>query len=201
MLLAITDDWERWVTFAVVLLVAYLVVVWAAAVYWTYRDAVARTRDQMTQAIAVGLVAIFNLPGLLLYLIVRPKVTLAERYDRQLEAEALLHEIREQPACPSCRRHIDTDFIACPFCKAHLRTACDECGRALAFGWVVCPYCAADRHRADAAAEPAMTAQAAPGSAPPRMAVPERPRRASTARYTPPAQPAVSTDPAQDPGP
>ncbi len=206
MLLAIWDGgaWEKWAIWVGVMAVAYLLVMWIAALYWTYRDALARSRDPVMHGIAVATVFIFNLPGLLLYLILRPKMTLTDRYEHQLEAEALLHEIQEQPTCPQCRRKIEADFLSCPFCRASLRTACEQCGKALAFGWVVCPYCGADRQQpmhepvrahADAAGQsaPADATQAGQPST----------KRASTATYTPPApkpDPASAIEPAADIG-
>jgi RNA polymerase subunit RPABC4/transcription elongation factor Spt4 len=182
MMLAIWDDgaWEKWAILAAVVVGAYLAVMWFAALYWVYRDAMARSRDPIAHYLAVGAVLLFNLPGLLLYLILRPKATLTERYEQQLEAEALLHEIRDQPSCPQCRRRIGEDFLACPFCRASLRVACDSCNRALAFGWVVCPYCGVERQLP--ALQQSRPAEAEPPSAP------SRPRRASTATYTPPAK-------------
>lgn len=188
-MLAIWDDgvWQDTARIAVILLVAYLVIMWIAALVWTYRDIASRTRDTFTHAFSVLLVALFNLPGLFVYLILRPKDTLADLYDRQLEAEALLQEIQDQATCPSCRRRVNDDFLSCPYCRAPLRTPCESCDRALAFGWVVCPYCGADRHPA-ADRRPAATA--APPAAATHPASPKPPKRASTATYTPPARPA-----------
>jgi hypothetical protein len=185
MTLAIWDDgtWQDAASLAAVICGLYLAVVWIAALFWTYRDIMSRTRDQFAHALAVLSVLVFNLPGLILYLILRPKETLAERYDRQLEAEALLHEIQEQATCPSCRRKIDAEFIACPYCRTTLRIGCESCGRPLSFGWVVCPYCGTER------AQPAAASRAASApdeSAPAPIRAP-RQRRSSTARYTPPA--------------
>ena len=195
MMLAIWDGgaWEKWAILAGVVTGAYLAVVWVAALYWVYRDAMARSRDPMAHYLAVGAVALFNLPGLLLYLILRPKTTLTERYEQQLEAEALLHEIQDQPSCPQCRRRIGEEFLTCPYCRASLRVACGQCSRALAFGWVVCPYCGLER---------AMPAPPRPRSEE-LTADASRPRRASTATYTPPAkapEPVPAPEAATDPG-
>lgn len=203
MLLAFYDDWESLAYVAGVVLVAYLLIMWVAALVWTYRDIVARTRDTFTQTISLVLVLVFNLPGLLLYLILRPKDTLADQYDRQLEAEALLHELQEQATCPRCRRKIESDFVACPYCREQLRVSCQSCGKAMAPTWVMCAYCGTERPdmapppRQHAAAVPSVTPSAAAATAPP----PTRIRRASTATYTPPAPAAPQPAPDSAPDP
>jgi RNA polymerase subunit RPABC4/transcription elongation factor Spt4 len=189
MLLAIWDDgaWEKWAILAGVLIGTYVIVMWVASIYWTYRDSGARSRDPWVQLLSTSAVAVFNFPGLLLYLILRPKLTLAERYEQQLEAEALLHEIQDQPTCPRCRRGVERDFLACPYCGTSLRVACERCSKALAFGWVICPFCGAERQQAPRPIRPqaASVDGQEPATAPPVRA--PRPRRASTATYTPPA--------------
>jgi hypothetical protein len=194
MLLAIWDDgvWQDVVTIVVIIMVAYLVVMWIAALVWTYRDIASRTRDPLTQTVSVLTVLVFNLPGMFLYLILRPKDTIADRYDRQLEAEALLHEIQEQATCPSCRRRVQDEFIACPYCRSMLRIPCSSCEKPLLARWVVCPYCGADRGPQAMPTRPqpvpvdASTSGGGDASRPIRAT---RPRRPSTATYTPPAQP------------
>ena len=177
-MLAIQDNWQGLAAIAAVVVIAYLLVMWIAALVWTYRDISARTGDAFTQAMSLGTVVLFNLPGLLLYVIMRPRETMAEIYDRRLEAEALLHEIQEQASCPTCRRKVDGDFVVCPYCRSTLRTACDSCGRPASSSWVVCPYCGDERHA------PPLRPVATMAEDPPE---PASVRRASTARYTPPA--------------
>ena len=200
MLLAIWDDgvWQDVVTIVVIIMVAYLVVMWIAALVWTYRDIASRTRDPLTQTVSVLTVLVFNLPGMFLYLILRPKDTIADRYDRQLEAEALLHEIQEQATCPSCRRRVQDEFIACPYCRSMLRIPCGSCEKPLLARWVVCPYCGADRgpqampQRPQPAATDASSGGADTATRPARVT---RPRRPSTATYTPPAPPKPAAAP------
>jgi hypothetical protein len=201
MLLAIWDDgvWQDALTIAVIIMVAYLIVMWIAALVWTYRDIASRTRDPLTQTVSVLTVLVFNLPGMFLYLILRPKDTIADRYDRQLEAEALLHEIQEQATCPSCRRRVEDAFVACPYCRSTLRMPCESCQKPLLARWVVCPYCGADRgpqpmpQRTQPVAADASSGGGAP--APMQPARLTRPRRPSTATYTPPAPPKPAPSP------
>ncbi len=185
------DNWQVLAAVAAIVAIAYLLILWIAALVWTYRDIQDRTRDHTTQVISVLMVLIFNLPGLLLYMVLRPKSTLAEMYDRRLEAEALLQEIQEQATCPACRRKVESEFVSCPYCRATLRTACDDCGRALMSSWVMCPYCGMNR------VTPAAARSERPADSPPAQVPPSRPRPGSTARYTPPAssvQPPPSVD-------
>ncbi len=175
--------WGDLALVAIIAVAAYVLVLWVASVVWTYRDVSSRTSDAFTQTIALFLVLVFSIPGLLVYLVLRPKDTLMDAYDRQLEAEALLHEIQEQATCPRCRRKIDDAFIACPYCRTALRSPCENCAKPMSSSWVLCPYCSAERPRAAAPAAP-VTAEVEP---------PARPKRASTAKYTPPATTAASS--------
>ncbi|HEX5142174.1 MAG TPA: zinc ribbon domain-containing protein [Dehalococcoidia bacterium] len=128
------------------ILLAYALVLWLGAVVWVYRDIRNRTTDQGSQLIAVILVAVFNVPGLVIYLVIRPQTTLADAYERSLEAEAILHELQlTANACQSCRRPIEDDFNVCPHCRVVLREPCRSCGRPVRTSWAACPYCAADR--------------------------------------------------------
>jgi len=127
----------------------WLALLWIGIAVWTYRDIRERTLDVTTQALSVFLVLVFfpgfNIPGLMLYLVLRPKESLDEQYARSLEEEALLREIGEDSACPSCRRYIEDDFLVCPYCQARLREACSGCGKPLRFSWMACPYCGTAR--------------------------------------------------------
>ncbi len=191
MLLAIWDDgvWQDALTVAMIVVVAYFLVLWIGALVWTYRDIQTRTRDPYAQLIAVLVVLLFNLPGVPLYMVLRPKETLAEAYDRRLGSEALLQEIQEQETCPTCRRKVADDFIACPYCRTTLRTPCESCGRALSTNWVLCPYCGADRRALVPIAPPSRPSvePAAIAADAAQRRNPARTRRPSTATYTPPA--------------
>ena len=158
-------SWQDTVWLAVALLVAYGVVLWLSALVWVYRDAKSRTNDSVSQFVSVFLVLIFNLPGLFLYLVLRPQETLTDAYERTLETEAMLQEVERLGTCPSCRRRIEEDYLLCPYCRTSLRKPCAQCGRALSFGWVACPYCGADRVPMTAAEVGGARPQAAPSSA------------------------------------
>jgi len=120
---------------------AFLLAFWVAMIIWTWRDIRARSRDIFAAILAVILVAVFPVVGLLLYLLLRPKETLAEAYDRALEEEALLRSVEEQLVCPNCQRVVDKDWRFCAYCHTQIKKGCPTCGRLLELSWSLCPYC------------------------------------------------------------
>src|SRR5919109_4865319 len=120
---------------------AYLFAVWVSMIIWTYRDIRSRSRDIFAQVLAVLLVLIFNVAGLLLYFILRPRETLAEKYERELAEEAMLQDIEERQVCPVCHHKVAADYLVCPNCHTKLHKKCDNCSRILNLKWNVCPYC------------------------------------------------------------
>ncbi len=122
---------------------AFLAALWVALVIWTYRDIRSRSRDQLVQILSALLVAALNLPGVLVYLILRPPRTLEEEYQRTLEEEALLQALEDLPLCPGCERRVKEDWQVCPNCHTKLKKACQECGKLMELPWNICPYCGA----------------------------------------------------------
>jgi len=139
------SDWTTVIKIVVALAASYWAILWLSAVIWTYRDTKERDSDNLSQAIAVLLVLIFNLPGLILYLILRPHETMAEAYIRNLETEAILREVDEQQLCYACQKHIRREFAFCPHCRTRLTEPCASCGQPISLTWAVCAYCGHER--------------------------------------------------------
>lgn len=118
------------------------VAVWATLVLWSWQDAGLRTRSTALRFLVAILVAVLNLPGLFIYLMLRPRETLGESYERSLEEEVLLQGIVERMACPSCKAHTRPDWQLCPACNTRLRRPCTRCGNLLEPDWERCPWCA-----------------------------------------------------------
>ena len=99
---------------------AYLVALWFSLIVWTYYDIRARSADLYVHIFATALVLVFNIFGLLLYFILRPRETLAEAYER-----------------------IHSDYVVCPSCHVILKNRCAACDRLVNPRWELCAYCGA----------------------------------------------------------
>lgn len=141
----IADSTTTFIVIGVIAAAAYVAALYVAVAYFVLRDARRRTDSVLFQLFALVLGFIPPFLGVLVYLMVRPPVTLDE--ERQLELEEqTLREIDRDPLamrpCPSCGRDIEAEFIVCPHCRTQFARRCRGCDRVLRLGWPICPYCA-----------------------------------------------------------
>jgi RNA polymerase subunit RPABC4/transcription elongation factor Spt4 len=122
---------------------AFLAALWLSLVIWTYRDIRRRTKDPLARILAVLVVAVLFLPGIVIYLILRPARSLDEEYQHTLEEEALLQAIEDAALCPGCGRRIRDNWIVCPNCHTKLKKTCHQCSRLMELPWNLCPFCGA----------------------------------------------------------
>ncbi len=120
---------------------AFLAALWLSLIVWTYRDIRARARDPLGRILAVLIVAVLFLPGIVIYLILRPHRTLEDEFQTTLEEEALLQSIEDVPVCPGCGRHTQSDWKVCPNCHTRLKKTCHNCSKLMDLPWNLCPYC------------------------------------------------------------
>jgi Double zinc ribbon len=112
---------------------------WIAGAWWVYRDARRRLDDWVLVAVATVAATLFGVVGVIVYQLVRPIDTLADRRER----ESLERILALGPAaCPACGSDVQGAFRACPHCAATLKTACPECDRLVGLDWRFCPGCA-----------------------------------------------------------
>ena len=95
---------------------AFLFAFWIAMGIWTFNDIRSRSRDWLAIVLACTLVLIFPIVGLILYMMIRPKDTLSDVYDRALEEEALLRELEGTIACDRCGIPVKETWVYCPNC-------------------------------------------------------------------------------------
>jgi RNA polymerase subunit RPABC4/transcription elongation factor Spt4 len=120
---------------------AFIAALWLSLVIWTYRDIRGRARDPLGRILAVLVVAVLFLPGIVVYLILRPPRTLEEEYQHTLEEEALLQAIEDASLCPGCGRRVKENWMICPNCHTKLKKNCHSCGKLMDLPWNLCPYC------------------------------------------------------------
>ena len=118
-----------------------LLALWLAVVVWAVRDVRARSRATAAAVFTALLVLLLPVVGLVIYLLLRPRETLVQAYDRALEQEALLQQIETKPVCPTCARLTEPTWFLCPTCHTHLRQPCPVCNSPLELHWDICPYC------------------------------------------------------------
>jgi hypothetical protein len=157
------------------LVVIYVVLLWLGTAYWAFRDMQARTENPILPYFSAALIIFFTpllfVFAVVLYLIVRPRETLAEVYERSLAEESLLAEVEKNQLCPVCRDRVHADWLVCPNCRTRLHRVCPSCNRLAQPEWPLCAYCGHEFQRVPArpterAAEWAAATLSAPERAP-----------------------------------
>lgn len=164
---------------------AYFVVLWFSAVVWTARDIHQRTPEPMAQLVFTLIVLVFNFPGLVVYRVLRPPLTLQEAEEHRLESSALLRELEQTLPCPRCGGEIAEDYLACPRCALPLRLSCASCERVLDPEWQICPWCTTEIPKFSH--EPAQPPPDAPVASSPRNIAAE-----AESQHAPPASPGAT---------
>lgn len=120
---------------------AFLLSLWVSLIIWTFRDIRARKSDQLLRFLAVLIVTVLFIPGVVVYLIIRPPFTIEENYQKSLEEEALLRAIEEVHNCPGCNARTKSDWLVCPACNTKLNKTCHHCSHVMELSWDICPHC------------------------------------------------------------
>lgn len=128
---------------------AYLLALWFALIVWTFQDIQLRSRSVVAQIFSTLVVVLFFVPGVLIYMILRPRDTLDDAFQRSLEEEYLLQDLDELLLCPTCQHQVEADFSFCPHCRGALRAPCASCERLIDLRWDICPYCGEEQYPED----------------------------------------------------
>jgi hypothetical protein len=123
------------------------VVAWGVTLGWAYRDATARSRNPLL-ALGAGAVVFAATPlgfplAIVLWMLVRPRQTVAEIEEQQLTIAALENEAHGD-LCPGCRLRTNPEWRRCPRCRTWLRAVCPRCERNVDFDASICPWCTYD---------------------------------------------------------
>lgn len=118
-----------------------LLLFWIVVIGWAWGDAMERYESVGAAVLIVILLLIFNIFGLLIYLIVRPRFTREEEYWDNLERRFLRYEAQGLGDCPRCGAEVQPSYVYCPDCGKALRVKCKSCDMYLERSWKVCPFC------------------------------------------------------------
>lgn len=107
-------------------------------IFWVTRDVTTRTKNLLGIFAAILLSVVFYIPGLLLYLLMRPLSTLDENNSLQL-----LSSVQDANliSCTDCHHTIRLDHDHCPYCGVKQNLTCPECKNRLHPEWQYCTHC------------------------------------------------------------
>lgn len=134
-------DINNLLTYVIAFGVAFVAALWIGLILWVLRDIRSRTRDPFMIILSILFMVVLFIPGIFIYLFVRPRKTFEQKYQDAIEEEALLREIGVSEKCPSCGHNIQSDWILCPYCHTKVKKKCVNCGKAIELPWNLCPYC------------------------------------------------------------
>ena len=121
---------------------AYFALLWLAIIIWVTKDALQRSESILFQAFSILLNIAVPILGVLLYLIIRPGKTRAERYYEELERNMLEGENEaELNVCGKCLTPADKEYNFCPNCAEGLKKNCLKCKKSFPNVWNICPFC------------------------------------------------------------
>jgi double zinc ribbon protein len=118
----------------------FLILFWAATVYWVRKDAKRRITSRSLIRLVTLIGAVPPFLGPLVYMLFRPPEYLEDIRERELEIQAIKRGLGARE-CSVCHAEVDADFLVCPVCTTRLRQSCANCLRPLDSAWLVCPYC------------------------------------------------------------
>ncbi|CAN5677853.1 hypothetical protein BH23CHL2_BH23CHL2_02640 [soil metagenome] len=139
------ETFARALQFTLAGIAAFGVALWFALAVWTFRDIERRSSSIVVQVLATLVVVLGFIPGIVIYLLLRPRETVEQRYQREIEDTYLAQEVSSAPICPGCMRPVRDEFIFCPDCGVSLRGTCQSCGRLVDADWNICAYCGHDQ--------------------------------------------------------
>jgi hypothetical protein len=123
--------------------IVFVVVLWLATAFWTFKDARRRISDPWLVALATLLGLVPPFLGPVVYMFFRPPEYLQDVHERTLEIKAMEQRLAElDRRCPVCRARVEPSYLVCPVCTTRLKQACSSCGQPLDALWQVCPHCA-----------------------------------------------------------
>lgn len=117
------------------------IVFWFAILWWVWFDVSARTTKIWAKIASVLLVAVLNVFGLIIYLVVRPDQTIEGTYWEDLERRYMKYETSELGDCPKCKAQLYPGYIFCSNCGYELKIQCPKCELFVDRNSKFCSFC------------------------------------------------------------
>ncbi len=121
-------------------LLAYIFILWATIVIWTWFDISSRTENWIFRFGSIIIVATGFVFGLAIYLILRPDMTKEETSMKNIEDSIFVSQTKVL-LCPNCYSVVKEDFAFCSNCAFKLQTTCKNCDKKINVAWFICPFC------------------------------------------------------------
>jgi len=114
---------------------------WIVLIGWVWIDSGERTSNTSYRVIYLLLVIILNIPGLIIYFIIRPSETIEQIYWADLERRYLKYETAELGDCSKCGSQLLPGYIYCTNCGNEIKKKCPTCGVMIGKNVKFCAYC------------------------------------------------------------
>lgn len=122
-------------------LIFLLLVFWIVILGWVWIDSGERTSKTYTRVIYLLIVFFLNIPGLIIYLIIRPSETIEEIYWADLERRYLKYETAGLGDCPKCGNQLFPGYVYCSSCGHELKIKCPKCDMLIDKNDKFCSFC------------------------------------------------------------
>lgn len=118
-----------------------LVIFWLVIVSWVWIDSGERTSDRNIRIMYVLITLFLNIPGLIIYLVLRPGSTIEEIYWTDLERRYLKYETSDLGDCPECGAQLFPGYVHCVNCGYQVKHKCPNCQILVSNDCIYCPHC------------------------------------------------------------
>ena len=134
----------EWIADNIYLIAFYVLILltlqWLFIVAWIWIDA-KRRYSKSLMIVLMTMIGMVPLIGLFLYLILRNKYSLDEKYYIDLEKKALYSESLTVMECYKCKHINENENSFCTHCGTQLRKDCPNCKNSVAYFSVFCSQC------------------------------------------------------------
>lgn len=120
---------------------ALFIVFWLVITGWVWIDSGERTSKLSIRVVYIVLVVLLNIPGLIIYLIIRPSETIEEIYWADLERRYLKFETSELGDCSKCGSQLYPGFVFCTNCGNEIKIRCPRCNVLVNKDHKHCEFC------------------------------------------------------------